>query len=179
MNPHASLHWLRQQLEPLNLAAHITWIAIAVDLARQDFGVARTGVPAIGSLLLLGLFVVGLIANFSGRLRGVASTVALMVQGLSALALIASTRVWSTPILCVVVVAQAASLWPLRGLVLWMLASNVLLYGIIARFGWDSDALLGIIMQIGFQAFAALMARIAAGAEQRAAELRAINAELI
>jgi len=179
MNPHASLHWLRQQLEPLNLAAHITWIAIAVDLARQDFGVARTGVPAIGSLLLLGLFVVGLIANFSGRLRGVASTVALMVQGLSALALIASTRVWSTPILCVVVVAQAASLWPLRGLVLWMLASNVLLYGIIARFGWDADALLGIIMQIGFQAFAALMARIAADAEQRAAELRAINAELI
>lgn len=179
MNPHASLHWLRQQLEPLNLAAHITWIAIAIDLERQDFGVARTGMPAIGSTLLLGLFVTGLIANFSGRLRGVAGTIALMVQGLSALALIASTRVWSTPILCVVVVAQAASLWPLRGLVLWMLASNILLYGIIARFGWDADALLGIIMQIGFQAFAALMARIAAGAEQRAAELRAINAELI
>ena len=38
MNPPTPAHWLRQQLSPLNLAAHITWIAVATDLLRQDFG---------------------------------------------------------------------------------------------------------------------------------------------
>ncbi|MBL0030604.1 MAG: hypothetical protein IPO95_16715 [Rhodanobacteraceae bacterium] len=103
-------------------------------VARQDFGVARTGVPAIRSHCCCWvLFVVGLIANFSGRLRGVASTVALMVQGLTALALIASTlhAVDADP--CASSSSPRPSLWPAAWLVLWMLASNVLLYGIIAR----------------------------------------------
>lgn len=179
MNPTTSPHGLRHQLEPLNLAAHITWIAIAADLMRQDFGVARSGVPALLSAGVLVLFVAALFANLSGRLRGAHATSSLLVQGACALALVACTRVWSTPILYIIVIAQAAAIWPTRALLAWALAGNLVLYGIIARFSWNMDALLAVVMQAGFQAFAALMSRLAAAAEQRAEQLRAINAELV
>ena len=179
MNPPAPAHWLRQQTSPLNLAAHITWIAVAADLWRQDFGVSRSGVPMALSALLLVLFVVALLVNFGGRLRGPACTLAVLLQGLSALALVACTRVWSTPILVIIVVAQAAAMWSPRALALWMLASNLVLYAIIAKLQWDLNAALSVVMQIGFQSFAVLMTRFATDAERRAEELRAINAELI
>ena len=179
MNAPAPSQWLQQQVAPLNLAAHITWIAVATDLLRQDFGQARTTVPMALSAAVLALFVLALIANFSGRLRGPACSAAVVVQGLCALALVASTRIWSTPILVIIVVAQAAALWSTRTLVLWMVASNIVLYAIISKLHWDANAALGVIMQTGFQSFAVLMTRIAANAERRAEELRAINAELI
>lgn len=179
MNPHTSSYWLRQQVSPLNLAAHITWIAVAVDLWRQDFGAWRSGVPAIVSATLLVAFVVALAANVSGRLRSPACAFAVLAQGVCALALVASTRISSTPILLIVVIAQAGSVWSTRAVVLWMLASSAALYVVIAGATWNADVALGIVMQIGFQSFAVLMTRFAAAAERRAEELRAINAELV
>lgn len=178
MNPHVPA-WLRQQAAPLNLAAHLTWIAVALDLWRQDFGAERSGVPVAASAILLVLFVAALLASMGGRLRGAACTAAVLAQGLCALALVGCTRVWSTPILVIIVVAQAAALWPTRALVLWMLASNLVLYAVIAQLRWDANAALSVVMQVGFQSFAVLMARLAASAERRAEELRAINAELV
>jgi signal transduction histidine kinase len=165
--------------EPLNLAAHVTWIAVGIDLIANRFGLARTGVPIALSATLFLLFIAALVANFSGRLRGHQGSLAVLLQGAAALALIGCTRVWSTPILFIIVVAQAAAIWPLRVLLPWALLSNAVLYAIIARFGWDSGALLSVVMNAGFQAFAALMTRIAKDAEGRADELRAINAELV
>ncbi|HRG15284.1 MAG TPA: sensor histidine kinase [Pseudomonadota bacterium] len=179
MNPPTPAHWLRQQTSPLNLAAHITWMAVAADLWRQDFGVARSGMPMLVSVSVLVLFVLALLANFGGRLRGPACTAAVLVQGVCALALVACTRVWSTPILVIIVVAQSAALWSTRALSLWMLVSNLVLYAIIAKLQWDVNAALSVVMQVGFQSFAVLMTRFAASAEQRAEELRAINAELV
>lgn len=179
MNPYTPSYWLRQQVSPLNLAAHITWIAVAVDLWRQDFGAWRSGVPTIVSAALLVAFVVALAANVSGRLRGPACALAVLAQGVCALALVASTRISSTPILLIVVIAQAGAVWSTRAVVLWMLASSAALYVVIAGAAWNADVALGIVMQIGFQSFAVLMTRFAAAAERRAEELRAINAELV
>lgn len=179
MNPPTPAHWLRQQLSPLNLAAHITWIAVATDLLRQDFGQSRSGVPMTVSAALFAAFVCALVVNFSGRLRGTACTAAVLVQGVCALALVACTRVWSTPILVIIVIAQAAAMWSPRALALWMLVSNLVLYAIIAKLQWDVNAALSVVMQVGFQSFAVLMTRFATSAEQRAEELRAINAELV
>lgn len=179
MNPPLTASWLRQQLTSLNLAAHITWVAVAADLWRQNFGVANSPQLAAVAMSLLVLFVLALLANFGGRLRGPACTAAVLVQGVCALALVACTRVWSTPILIIIVVAQAAALWSARVLTWWMLISNLALYAIIARMQWDANAALTVAMQVGFQSFAVLMTRFAARAEQRAEELRAINAELV
>ncbi len=179
MNPPTPAHWLRQQLSPLNLAAHITWIAVATDLLRQDFGQSRSGVPMTVSAALFAIFVCALVVNFSGRLRGTACTAAVLMQGMCALALVACTRVWSTPILVIIVIAQAAAMWSPRALALWMLVSNLALYAIIAKLQWDVNAALSVVMQVGFQSFAVLMTRFATSAEHRAEELRAINAELV
>jgi signal transduction histidine kinase len=103
----------------------------------------------------------------------------VLVQGVCALALVACTRVWSTPILVIIVIAQAAAIWSPRALALWMLVSNLVLYAIIAKLQWDVNAALSVVMQVGFQSFAVLMTRFATSAEQRAEELRAINAELV
>ncbi len=171
--------WLSSLTEPLNLAAHFTWLAVGLDLLRHDFGAARTGVPMVLVMALFAAFVGTLLASFSGRLRGTTASLMVLLQGVLALALIAGTRVWSTPILFIIVVAQAASIWPLRVLVPWALLSNLALYLIIAGLRWDPNVVLSLVMNLGFQAFAALMMRIAAAAERRTEELRAINAELV
>lgn len=170
---------LQSATEPLNLAAHITWVAIGADLLSNDFGTTRSSVPMSTSVLLFVLFVAALILQFSGRLQGRARDVVLLLQGVTALALIACTRIWSTPILLIILMAQAAAVWPTRALIAWGLVSNLLLYAIIARGGWDRGVFFSVIMQIGFQAFAALMTRYAKAAELRADELRAINGELL
>ena len=163
----------------MNLAAHITWVAIGADLLSNDFGATRSGVPMSTSVLLFVLFVAALILQFSGRLHGRARDGLLLLQGVTALALIACTRIWSTPILLIIVMAQMATVWPQRALLAWGVVSNLLLYAIIARGGWDRGVFFSVIMQVGFQAFAALMTRYAKAAELRADELRAINGELL
>ena len=165
--------------EPLNLAAHVTWIAIGFDLLRNGFGSGRTGVPAAVSATLFAICIMALLAHFSGRTHGRARDAVLLLQGMAALALVACTRIWSTPILLIIVMAQAAAVWPRHIVIVWAVISNLILYAIIARLGWDPDAALSVLMQAGFQAFAALMTGYAKAAEHRADALRAINGELL
>jgi signal transduction histidine kinase len=164
---------------PLNLAAHITWLAIFLDVWLRQFPNLPPSAQ-VNVVMLFGVFVAALIAHFAALFPARWCSALVLLQGFSALALVVMSRNSnSVPVLLVIVAAQAAALWSTRAMLMWMLFASTCLYVIYSGGLWRPQILLAVFMHLGFQGFAVVMMRVARAAEDRAEALRAINAELL
>jgi len=172
-------------LGPLDLAAYVTWCAVAYSPIRQawtlglhEFGIVRgAGLAALTAQLLL--FVVsGHLGRAQRATRGV--RIAVVSQGVCAL-----IAVWgllpngSVPVALIIVAAQLAPLFPLRSTLVMMFAMNVVLAALMAAHWSFVAALPELLAYLGFQAFAALTTTYARRADDAREALGRINAELL
>ncbi|MCY7355200.1 MAG: histidine kinase [Lysobacter sp.] len=166
---------LRTLLQPMNLAALLTWLAVALGLRAED----AAHKPLMWALLV-GYLLALLAGDFLPRHRqriGVA--LLLSIQALCALALVWLARRGGTaPVLIVVLVAQLAMLYPARVTVPAVVALNVALYLILRDAGYQ-EPLLVTTLYGGFQAFAAVTAHYARTAEHTRDALVLVNADLL
>ena len=165
---------LRTLLQPLNLAALLTWGAVA--LAMRAEPAANHGLIAV----LMGVYLVLLFLNDMPVLamRG-RQAVLLGLQAACALALcFIATRNGTAPVLLVIVAAQVAMVFPPRVSVPALLLLNVGLYLALRANGHNAPLLVTCIY-VGFQAFAALTGHYARSAERARDALLLVNADLL
>ena len=165
---------LRTLLQPLNLAALLTWGAVA--LAMRAEPAANYGLVAV----LMGLYLVLLFLNdvpvFAMRGRQAAL---LVLQAACALALcFIATRNGTAPVLLVIVAAQVAMEFTPRVSVPALLVLNIGLYLALRANGHNAPLLVTCIY-MGFQAFAALTGHYARSAERARDALLLVNADLL
>ncbi len=166
---------VRVLLHPMNLAALVTWLAVAISLRVED--AAR--LPLLWTLL-----VTYLIAMLGGDFvprhgQRIGRALLLGTQALCALALIwLAPRGGAVPVLLVVLVAQLAMSYPPRITVPVVIVLNVVMYMLLRDAG-HRDPLLVTSIYIGFQAFAALTSHYARGAESSRDALLRVNADLL
>ena len=164
---------LRPLLQPLNLAAIVTVLAIGVALQPELGDRATTGWALLGGFVL-GLLTLDLLAP-GARLRwGL-----YLLQALCTFTAIAlAPRTGVAPVLLVILVAELVMDHPLRVVVPLALLLNVALYLLLTAYGRD-PAWLQLVLYMGFQAFAMLTTWYARTAEQARDRLAAVNADLL
>lgn len=166
---------LRALLQPMILAALVTWLAVVLGLRAEAAG-QRPLMWTLAALYLAALLASDFVPR---RLARRIAPPALLVQAICALALIAlAPRGGTAPVLLVVFVAQLATLYPPRVTVPVIAALNVALFLLLRRAGYQ-EPLLITLLYIGFQAFAALTAHYARTAEQSRDALARVNADLL
>lgn len=166
---------LRSLLQPMNLAALVTWLAVALGLRLEDAG----DQPMSWALLVAYLLAL-LACDFVPRHRQRSGTALLLaMQAVCALVLVAlAPRAGTMPVLLVVLVAQLATHYPVRVTVPAMIALNVALYLMLLGAGYR-EPLIVTMLYSGFQAFAALTAHYAKTAERTRDALALVNADLL
>jgi len=166
---------LRPLLQPMNLAALVTWLAVALALRAEDV----TRQPLLWTLLL-GYLLALLAGDLVPRHRQPAGrAVLLAIEAIFALALVwLAPRGGTTPVLLVVLVAQLAMHYPPRITVPAVVALNVALYLILRAVGYR-EPLIVTMLYGGFQAFAAMTAHYARTAEHSRDALSRVNADLL
>lgn len=165
---------LRTLLQPLNLAALLTWGSVALAMRAEP----DTHATAIAGLM--GLYLLLLLSNdFPAIASRVSQAFLLGLQGACALALcFIATRNGTTPVLLVIVAAQVAMVFPPRVAFGVVLALNVGLYLSLRSYGHSAPLLITSIYA-GFQAFAALTGHYARSAERARDALLLVNADLL
>ncbi len=164
---------LRNLLQPLNLAGLFTLAAVGMGLRwmpaeRLPWGIA-----------LLALFTLLLFANDLWPRRPWLRPATLVVMPVIALVLIAlDARPGISQVLLVVWVAVLAGHAPPRVTLLAVLAADVMYYLLVRRTG-ISAPLTVVMVNTGFQAFAALCAWYAVSAERARDALAHVNADLL
>ncbi len=166
---------LRTLLHPMNLAALVTWLAVAISLRAED--AAR--LPLLWTLLATYLMAL-LGGDWVPRHRQrVGRVLLLATQAVCALGLIwLAPRGGAAPVLLVVLVAQLAMSYPPRTTVPVVIALNVVMYLLLRNAG-HSAPLLVTSIYLGFQAFAALTSHYASRAESSRDALLRVNADLL
>lgn len=171
---------LRRLLAPLNIAAYITWLAIAASaLVPHRFdSTPRIWLGAAALLLILGLFVASALrpahdARWPARLA--------LAQGLCVVLAEAALRNGQVAVLMIIVAGQLAVLLPVRAAALWLLAFNAAIGAQwLLRSDFDWNLVLGWLLPVcGFQAFAALTGHYAGSSESARRHLEQVNAELL
>ena len=169
----------RSFFSPLNCAAYLTWCAVLVELTVGSFSAPSIGVGGIVApmLLFLGGF---LFENWLDRRAARPSMVAiaLAIEIVAALALVAATRDGSSPVLLIIVVAQAVNL-PKRWLIALVAAADLALLAIMLSMWTTQNALVVFMMHIGFQSFAGLTGYYAKQAAHSRDEFAQVNAHLL
>lgn len=163
---------LRKLLQPLNLAGLLTWLAVALSLPADGGGPAAWA--ALGVFLVL-FFAHSLI----GSHHSLAAHALLAAQAIAALVVAAlAPRGGTSPVLLVVIVAQAAYWLPPRATVALALILDIGLY-LILRDAGHPAALTVATIYAGFQGFAALTAYYAHTAQRSRDALARVNADLL
>lgn len=163
---------LRTALQPLNLAGLLTWLAVALALPAD--GAAPLAWAGLGGFLVLFFAHSFVDARRTGIVR-----VLLVLQSACALAVVAAApRGGTSPVLLVVIVAQAAHWLSPRATIALALALDVALY-LLLRHAGHGAALIVATIYAGFQGFAALTAHYAATAVQSRDALARVNADLL
>jgi len=168
---------------PLNLAAYVTWVAIAagplldlVDGRLQPD--ARTLLGLGGLIAQLLLFLRRAMTEPQGDEARVRRLV--LLQAVAAL-----LAVWGLPrsgsmaVLLILVSAQSFAAFPTRRALLLTLAIILVLAALLIAEWGLVPALPALLSYAGFQAFAALTTTYARRAEQARDAIRAVNAELL
>jgi len=174
--------WGEGPLDPLSIAAYITWLAILLQMVgweRLSLGEPREWAGLLAMLTFLGLLVLRGWGERSGRCDAEAAGRLVLLQGLAALLVTWAFRSGSAAILLIIVAAQLFSLYPLKRALAWQLAFNVGLAAIWSlALPWPR-ILFVLVPAMGFQAFAALTARYATMAQRARDEVVQVNAELL
>lgn len=176
-----SRHRRPSLLGPLNLAAYITWLAIAlraISPARLMASDPHAWIGCLSLLAMLALFVAQTLGQRVPSLRR--SLVLVLLQGAAVLLAGFVLHDGWIGVLLIVVAAQLAPLLPsLLTMAIMLVFDLVLLYQ-----WWLLDAHLGsvaleLLPLLAFQAFAALTAHYRADAEHSRDELAQLNAQLL
>jgi signal transduction histidine kinase len=181
MNPRLQL-----LISPLNCAGYLAWAAIGYELAfhRDDLsGWFATGPAPTALLVLLHLaFLAAFIAVTSSPEDGRQHTwqrALVLVQYALAFVLMGYARVSSLPILLILCVIQVVHLWGPRWSLAIIAVANVAAYLMFVGV-WEHGApMLGTLMNLSFQGFAAITAWFALTAQRTRDELAAANADLL
>lgn len=182
--PHLQSHTgtLRQRIfTPLNIAAYITWVAVAsavVDRAQLRAGVPTEWVGALALLAMLALFVRCATRPPQSDARGV--PLLIMLQG--ALLVLAESTLHGgqTAVLLIIVASQLVLTVPMRTAIAYLVVVNtVIAWMWIERSGQIGATLQWMVPVLGFQAFAALTGHFAGSSERARAHLAQVNAELL
>jgi len=165
---------LRTLLEPLVLAGLITWLAVALSL--------RFMTPAnlaLGWSLLLAYLAVfvghSLLAEHRRRLRALTL---LLLPVISLCLVWLDPRPGTAPVLLVMWMTLVVSQWPPRRAVMAALLADTVLYLLLRHHGFGQP-LVVTMLNMGFQAFAALCAHYAHSAECARDQLALVNADLL
>lgn len=164
---------LRALLQPLNLAALLTLLTVGVSL-NYEVGEAW---PAAWALLAGFSLLFLAIDRLDDRPRLRAAGYVLLA--LCALAVVAlAPRTGTAPVTLVILVAALAMDYPPSRVLLAAALLNVALYLVLSAGGHAAPAL-KVVLYIGFQAFAALVAHYARSAERARDRLALVNADLL
>ena len=164
---------LQSLLQPLNLAAVVTLLTVALSIQSEP------GDPRLPAWLLLGAFTAVFlwIDTLDDRPRLCAAGYAFLAA--SALAVVwLAPRTGTSPVMLVILIAALAMDYPPRRVVPAALALNVALYLVLRASGHEAP-LLVVVLYVGFQAFAALVAHYARSAERARDRLALVNADLL
>lgn len=165
---------LHPMLEPLVLAGLLAWLAVALSLRFLTPAHVLLG----WSLLLAYLLAFAVHTMLDEHLRWL-RTCMLVLEPVLALVL-----VWLDPgpgtaqVLLVIWMTQVATDWSPRTTVLAALAADIGLYLLMRHHGYSSP-LVVTLLNVGFQAFAALCAHYAYTSEQARNRLVLVNADLL
>lgn len=164
---------LRALLQPLNLAALLTLLTVGVSINRE----AGEAWPAAWALLAGFSLLFLAIDRMDHRPRLRAAS--YVVLALCALALVVlAPRTGTTPVTLVILIAALAMDYPPGRVLLAAALLNLALY-LVLRAGGHAAPALKVVLYIGFQAFAALVAHYARSAEQARDRLALVNADLL
>jgi len=174
----------RALIDPMSLAALITWLAVFIASATSDTTDLLPLSPRVEYALLIASLLFFLVLMLGGILYdGCASLrtqlVKATLQILATLAVCTLSRNSVGQILMIIVMAELASALSRRGLLLVFALSNTamfLIHGL--RWGWGNAAI-GALAFAGFQLFAIMMTTYARRAESATAELQQVNAHLL
>jgi len=165
---------LRSLLQPLNLPALLTWLAVLLSL-RYDDDAERAAQWLAMALFLAAFLGHDLLPPARPRWR----LPLFALECLSALAVIwLAPTGGAAPALLVIVAAHLAMALPPRPVLLIALLLNLSLYLILRRAGHGAPFIVTLIFA-GFQSFAALVAHYARSAEQTRDRLALVNADLL
>lgn len=182
--PHLQSHTgtLRQRIfTPLNIAAYVTWVAVAsavVDRAQLRAGAPTEWIGALALLAMLALFVRCATRPPQSDARGV--PLLIMLQG--ALLVLAESTLHGgqTAVLLIIVASQLVLTVPMRTAIAYLVVVNAVIAWLwIERSGQIGATLQWMVPVIGFQAFAALTGHFAGSSERARAHLAQVNAELL
>lgn len=166
---------LRQtMLQPMNLPALLTWLAVALSL-RFD-GDKRS--PVLWAAMFA--FAICFLAHdlLKAR-RGPWQAALFTLEAASALTVCwFASRGGASPALLVILIAHLAMVYPPRVLIALALAINLALYLILVRVNSPAPVVITLIFA-GFQSFAALIAHYARSAERARDRLALVNADLL
>ncbi|MCC8616624.1 sensor histidine kinase [Xanthomonas vesicatoria] len=164
---------LRDITKPLNLAGMLAIVAVML-----SFGPERS--PDGGwRWAALVAFTLVFLVRYLLPPRPLPQHGALLLQALLAVALVwLEPRTGTSPVLLVLVVAQAAMRWQPPHVLALMLVVNAAMYAVFVQ-AHVSRPLLAVTIYTSFQAFAALTANYARSAERARDALAYVNADLL
>jgi signal transduction histidine kinase len=176
-----ALDIFRNKFTALNLAAFVAWSGIAYILFLEPApaplffsGPAPLWLRIVLPVVFLALF----LWPCSEQNTGLRKTFVLMQIGL-VFFLCMVAKNYAIPILLIIAMAQAASVWSTRGLIVLFVLVNIGMYWVNASLWQMRDPLINTVLNSSFQGFAALTAWYAHSAEAARATLAQTNAELL
>ncbi|CAD1798112.1 sensor histidine kinase [Xanthomonas arboricola] len=164
---------LRDITKPLNLAGVLTIVGVMLSFGPE--------LPPYGQWRWTTLIAFTLLFLLRSLLppRPLPQHGALLLQALLAVAMVwLEPRTGTSPVLLVLVVAQAAMRWQPPQVLALMLALNAAMYAVFVQAHMPRP-LLVVIIYTSFQAFAALTANYARSAERARDALAYVNADLL
>ncbi len=169
----------RNFLAPLNLAAYLTWLAIAtvplLTLAKGELTIDALHLAGLAGLLAV--LILFLLREASSGLRQ--RQWLTLAQLPAALLSCAAFQEGLQPVLLILLAAQAASLFTARSTLLLMLVANAALLALLLAQKPLVAALVTALAYAGFQGFAVLTTQAQDAAQRARDEARRINAELL
>jgi signal transduction histidine kinase len=165
---------MRQLLQPLNLAAMLTLVTVAVSLRNE----AGTSMPL--AYALIGAYLAAFLAcDVVPPQRRWMQAALYAFAAACAFALVwVAPRTGTAPVLFVVLIAALALDYPPRRVLALVVLLDLALYVVLRARGHVAPAV-AVTVYLGFQAFAALIAHYARTAEHARDQLALVNAHLL
>ena len=165
---------LKTLLQPLPLAGLLTLLSVGYSLRFVD-PAQQTPAAVLLAIFLLLFLVLQVVPEH----RRLPQHLVLVAMPLTALAMNAfAGKIGTAQVLLVIWTACVFAIWPLRLAIAAGLLANAAFYLVVRRSGFDS-ALAMVLINMGFQALAAICVHYARSAEQSRDALARVNADLL